>query len=57
MWVVNDLEWREFLAYNIVCCYIQYHHPKGYGVLEFKVGHMGLYALRYYCRLEYAYHE
>jgi hypothetical protein len=22
MWVVEDLEWKEFLAYNIVCCYI-----------------------------------
>jgi len=28
-----------------------------YGVLEFKVGYLGLYALRYYCRLEYAYGE
>lgn len=25
MWVIQDLEWREFLAYNIVYCYIQYH--------------------------------
>jgi hypothetical protein len=25
MWVVKDLEWRKFLAYSIVCCYIQYH--------------------------------
>jgi len=55
MWVVKDLEWREFLAYNIVCCYIQYHQLKGYGVLEFEVGYLGLYALRYYYRLEYAY--
>jgi hypothetical protein len=57
MWVVKDLEWREFLAYNIVCCYIQYHQPKGYGVLQFKVGRMGLYAFRYYYRLKYAYQE
>jgi hypothetical protein len=27
MWVIQDLEWREFLAYNIVYCYIQYHQP------------------------------
>ncbi len=25
MWAIDDLEWREYLAYNIVCCYIQYH--------------------------------
>ncbi len=51
------MEWREFLAYIIVCCYIQYHQLRGIGVLEFKVGCMGLYALRYYYRLEYAYQE
>jgi hypothetical protein len=22
MWAIDDLEWREYLAYNIVCCYI-----------------------------------
>lgn len=22
MWVVEDLEWRKFLAYNIICYYI-----------------------------------
>jgi hypothetical protein len=22
MWVIDDLEWREYLTYNIVCCYI-----------------------------------
>jgi hypothetical protein len=26
-------------------------------VLEFEVDYLGLYALRYYCRLEFAYHE
>ncbi len=25
MWVIQDLEWREFFVYNIVYCYIQYH--------------------------------
>ncbi len=28
-----------------------------YGVLEFEVGCLGLHALRYYCRLEYAYQK
>jgi hypothetical protein len=55
MWAIEDLEWRKFLAYNIVCCYIQYHKPRRYGVLEFEVGFLRFYALRYYCRLEYAY--
>jgi hypothetical protein len=22
MWAIKDLEWRKFLVYNIVCCYI-----------------------------------
>jgi hypothetical protein len=56
MWVVEHLEWREFLACNIVCCYIQYHEPRN-GMLEFMVGNLRFYALRYYYRLKYAYHE
>jgi len=46
MWVIEDLEWREFLAYNMICCNIQYHQPRGYGILKFEVGSLGLYALR-----------
>ncbi len=57
MWVIEDLECREFQAYNIMCYYIQYHQPRGYGVLKFEVGYLGLYALRYNCRLEYSYQE
>jgi hypothetical protein len=57
MWVVEDLDWRKLLAYNIVCCYIQYHRPRGYEVLEFEVGCLGLYSARYYHRLAYAYQE
>ncbi len=57
MWTVEDLEWRKFLAYNIICCYIQYHQPRGYGALEFEEGCLRLYALRYYCIIEYAYKE
>ncbi len=56
MWVIKDLEWREFLVYSITCCYIQYHQPRN-GVLEFMMGYLGFYALKYYCRLKYAYWE
>jgi hypothetical protein len=54
MWVIEGLEWKKFLAYNIVCCYIQYHQQREYKVLEFEVGCLGFYSLRYYCKLEYA---
>jgi len=46
------LEWREYLVYSIICCYIQYHEPCCYGVLEFEVGYLGIYAITYYYRLE-----
>jgi hypothetical protein len=52
MWAINDLVWREYLTYNIVCCYIQYHQPRGYRALKFEVNRLGLYALQYYCKLE-----
>jgi hypothetical protein len=45
MWAIDDLEWKEYLAYNIVCCYIKNHQPRGYGALEFEVGCLRLYAL------------
>jgi hypothetical protein len=38
-----------------MCCYIQYHQPKGYGALEFEVGCLGLCVLWHYCKLEIAY--
>jgi hypothetical protein len=22
MWAIDDMEWKEYLTYNIVCCYI-----------------------------------
>jgi hypothetical protein len=55
MWKIEDLEWREYLAYIIICGYIQYNEPKGYGALEFTMGCLGLYALRYYYKLEIKY--
>jgi len=52
MWKIEDLEWREYLAYNIICCYMQYHELLGYEVIEFEIRCLGVYGLRYYCRLE-----
>lgn len=52
MWAIDDLEWKEYLTYSIVCCYIQYHQPRGYGALEFEVSYWGLYAFWYNCKLE-----
>jgi len=57
MWAINDLEWRKYLSYNIVCYYIQCHQPRGYGALEFEVGCLGLYILRHYCKLEIVYED
>jgi hypothetical protein len=45
MWAIDDMEWREYLTYNIVCYYIQYQQPRGYGALKFEIGYLGLYAL------------
>jgi len=44
-WAINDLEWKEYITYNIVCCYIQYRQLKGYDALEFEVKCLGLYVL------------
>jgi hypothetical protein len=55
MWKLDNLEWRGYLAYNIICCYIQYHEPHEYGVLEFIARCLRISVLRYYCRLEIDY--
>jgi hypothetical protein len=57
MWHIENLESKEYLAYNIICGYIWYNEPKGYVVLEFTIGYLGLYALRYYYRLEIKYYN
>ncbi len=57
MWAIQDLEWREYLTYSIICCYIRYHEPRGYGVLELEVGYLGIYAIKYYYRLECDYRD
>jgi hypothetical protein len=55
MWKIEDLEWRDYLVYSIIYGYIWYNELKGYEMLEFIVGYLGLYALRYYYRLEIEY--
>ncbi len=42
MWKIEDLEWREYLAYSIICGYIWYNEPKGYGALEFAMDCFGV---------------
>jgi hypothetical protein len=48
---------REYLTYSIICCYIRYDEPRGYGVLELEVGYLGIYAIKYYYRLECDYRD
>ncbi len=55
MWKIDNLEWREYLTYNIICYYIQYHEPRGYGMLEFTIRCLSIYTLHYYYRLEIDY--
>jgi len=57
MWAIDDLEWREYLTYNIMCYYIQYHQPRGYGALEFEVGCLKFYTLRHNYKMEIAYED
>ncbi len=35
MWKIKNLDWIEYLTYNIIYGYIWYNESKGYGVLEF----------------------
>jgi hypothetical protein len=30
MWKIEDLEWRKYLTYSIICGYIRYNEPKGW---------------------------
>jgi hypothetical protein len=55
MWKIEDLEWRGYLVYNTICGYIQYNGPKAYGMLDFTVSYLGLYALKYYYILKIEY--
>lgn len=57
MWVIDDLEWKEYLTYNIVCYYIQQHQPRGYDALKFEVACLGFYTLQHYYKMEIAYED
>jgi hypothetical protein len=45
MWKIDNLEWKKSLSYNIIYYYIQYHESHGYGIMEFIMGSLGIYAL------------
>jgi hypothetical protein len=57
MWEIHDREFREYLAYNIMCGYIVFNDSHGYGILKHLMNCLGAYALRYYCKLEVAYNK
>ncbi len=57
IWKIQDREFWEYLAYNILCSYIFFNDNRGYGVLEHLISYLGAYALRYYCKLEVVYNK
>jgi hypothetical protein len=57
MWKIHDREFRKYLKHNILCGYIVFNDGHGYGVLEHLISCLGVYALRYYCKLEVAYNK
>lgn len=57
MWRIQDREFWEYLTYNIICNYIVFNDGHGYGMLEHLIGCVGVYALRYYYKLEVAYNK
>jgi hypothetical protein len=56
MWQIDNLEFREYLLYSLICGYFIFD-PKAYGKLKFMVGCPRLYAFKYYCKLEIAFHQ
>jgi hypothetical protein len=57
IWKIQDKEFWESLAYNILFNYIDFHDNCGYGVLEHLLGYLGAYVLRYYSKLKVAYNK
>jgi hypothetical protein len=45
MWKIHDMEFWEYLAYNIIYGYIVFNDAHGYGVLEHFTSCLGAYAL------------
>jgi hypothetical protein len=57
MWKIQDREFWEYLAYNIICGYIVFNDRCGYGVLEHLTSCLGVYMLQYYYKLEVVYNK
>jgi hypothetical protein len=57
MWKIQDMEFCEYLAYNILCGYIVFNDSHGYGVLEHLMGCLNAFALQYYYKLKVAYNK
>ncbi len=55
MWAIDDIEFKEYLAYSLICGYFTFN-DKSYGRLEYELGCVGVYALCYNFKLEFAYH-
>jgi len=45
MWKIQDMEFYEYLAYNIMCGCIIFNNRRGYDLLEHLIGCLGAYAL------------
>jgi hypothetical protein len=46
MWKIQDKEFCEYLAYNILCSYIVFNDNCGHGVLKHLIGYLDAYTLR-----------
>jgi len=57
IWKIQDRKFQEYLMYNIIYNYIVSNNGHGYDVLEHLTCCLGVYALRYYCKLEVAYNK
>jgi len=54
-WKIQDMEFWEYLAYNILCGYIVFNNGHGYGRFEHLTSCLGGYALEYCYKLKVAY--
>ncbi len=52
IWKIQDKEFHEYLAYNILCSYIIFNDNRHYGVLKHFIGYLDAYALWYYYKLK-----
>jgi hypothetical protein len=56
LWHVNDLEFQEYLLYNLICGYFILD-PNTYGHIELEARCIGVHVLHYCCKLVIVYHE